>query len=689
MSSFSNTRAGVDSSKPSEAHVPEVATSSNPQAQMLLTALHNVVVPLIKAVMPDRKDSERVPVGPEADAFLAALQKYITCIIRDHSQSDNQEATKATIQTVHLEGHCQLFCMTIDTVPEKSTIKGVDNLVKNESSNVQLSKTADLPGEETFETFFARSSAGESDYLSLSVKGTVNNSNSGIHSTPLNFDPLGEVLSDLRAHVFNDMPIRLLCIQKTRAGIDSITLLDRAGIYSYLASEISDRFRSQSFRTLPHTWVPEIAVYAILSHTWLRSAPGEVTYKDWHQGAFDLSTHAGYRKLVNFCKVAMDDHEITLGWMDTVCINKESSAELDESIRSMYKWYRGAKICITYLGETTTLWNMNNDPWFTRGWTLQELLAPQRIKFYGKDWSKLTGTSSLNDKEDSEVQKRIKLATTITAKELISPATVPISRKMHWAAKRQVTRGEDAAYSLMGIFDVNMSIAYGEGAKLAFVRLLKEILSTKSDILDIFNWAGNYKTDVSALLPSSPVAYARRYSNNKLNFARAILIEPLALTHLGLRIPVLILPAAPTNYSTTTYTSIGDYYATVKIYPISIDSCLPDSYDVLDVGALSPTTADLGLNMPTRLVFAILNCRGDETNILIPKNCLAVAIVHKETTGMVTPLGYKRKVSTEEPIIFRLRNKNGMPENRQASEYDAVERSALGRHGMHFLTMYL
>ncbi|KAF8187130.1 hypothetical protein BJ912DRAFT_970184 [Pholiota molesta] len=672
MSSLSNTRAGVDFSKPSEAHVPEVATSSNAQAQMLLTALHNVVVPLIKAVMPDSKDSERVPVGPEADAFLAALQKYIACIIRDHSQSDNQEAMT---QTVHPE------------VPEKLTIKGVDNLVQDKSSDAQLSKNTYLPDEKTF---VAVSNAGESDYLLLSVKGKVNNSNSGIHSTPLNFDPLGEVLSDLRAHVFNDMPIRLLCINKTRVGIDSITLLDRAGIYSYLASEISDRFRSQSFRTLPHTWVPEIAVYAILSHTWLCSAPGEVTYEDWHQGAFDLSTHTGYRKLVNFCKVAMDDHEITLGWMDTVCINKESSAELDESIRSMYKWYRGAKICITYLGETTALWNMNNDPWFTRGWTLQELLAPQRIKFYGKDWSKLTGTSSLNDKEDSEVQKRIKLATTITAKELISPATVPISRKMHWAAKRQVTRGEDAAYSLMGIFDVNMSIAYGEGAKLAFVRLLKEILSTKSDILDIFNWAGNYKTDVSALLPSSPDAYARRYSNNKLNFARAILIEPLALTHLGLRIPVLILPAAPTNSSTTAYASIGDYYATVKIHPISIDSYLPDSYNVLDAfGVLDPTTADLGFNTPTRLVFAILNCRGDESNILIPKNCLAVAIVHKETTGMVTPLGYKRKVSTEDPIIFRLRNKNGMPENRQASEYDAVERSALGRHGMHFLTMYL
>ncbi|KAF9476768.1 hypothetical protein BDN70DRAFT_764781, partial [Pholiota conissans] len=216
--------------------------------------------------------------------------------------------------------------------------------------------------------------------------------------------------------------------------------------------------------------------YAILSHTWLRSAPGEVTYDDWYRSSFDLS-HIGYQKLVNFCRVADETYHVSLGWMDTVCIDKSSSSELDESIRSMHKWYQKAGICITYLAETSLVSEMSNDAWFTRGWTLQELLASGYIKFYGRDWTQLV-ESSTNDKKDFSIQRQIRKATEITEDELLSPSSVPISRKMQWAAKRQVTRCEDIAYSLMGIFGINMSIAYGEGAQAAFTRLVKEILSS-------------------------------------------------------------------------------------------------------------------------------------------------------------------------------------------------------------------
>ncbi|KAF9477629.1 hypothetical protein BDN70DRAFT_946478, partial [Pholiota conissans] len=176
--------------------------------------------------------------------------------------------------------------------------------------------------------------------------------------------------------------------------------------------------------------------------------------------------------------------------MDTVCIDKSSSSELDESIRSMYKWYNRSSVCITYLGETTSLSDMANDPWFTRGWTLQEPLAPEIVKFYRRDWNQLS-TECLNDKDNVGIQQCIERATFITKEELESGSiyNLPISRRMQWAAKRQVTRGEDIAYSLMGIFNISIPIAYGEGTLGAFSRLVKEIINTtKHGVLDIFNW---------------------------------------------------------------------------------------------------------------------------------------------------------------------------------------------------------
>ncbi|KAF9472274.1 hypothetical protein BDN70DRAFT_818885, partial [Pholiota conissans] len=219
----------------------------------------------------------------------------------------------------------------------------------------------------------------------------------------------------------------------------------------------------------------DVTRYAILSHTWIRSESGEITYDNWQKGTFDL-THPGFEKLVYFCRAALENHGLSLGWMDTVCIDKSSSSELDESIRSMYKWYHNSSICITYLAESSSVTDIANDSWFTRGWTLQELLAPHTLKFYDRNWNQLTSAS--NDKRHEGVLEQIKFATSITEKELTAKdmSSHLISRRMQWAAKRCVTRDEDIAYSLMGIFEISMSIAYGEGAEIAFSRLVKEII---------------------------------------------------------------------------------------------------------------------------------------------------------------------------------------------------------------------
>ncbi|KAF9475474.1 hypothetical protein BDN70DRAFT_814036, partial [Pholiota conissans] len=220
--------------------------------------------------------------------------------------------------------------------------------------------------------------------------------------------------------------------------------------------------------------------YAILSHTWLE-IESEVTYEDrtrskrWR--SIQKEGGAGYRKLFSFNKTAYNAAKVDFAWMDTVCINKDSTSELEESIRSMYRWYKLSDICIAYLGDTDLYLDMEDDRWFTRGWTLQELLAPQKIKFFNRDWNPLT--SNEDDKTAEEINIIIERAAGIDHRSLTS-FTPGIGRgvayKMAWAARRQTTRAEDIAYCLMGIFGVSFSIAYGEGAERAFLRLIEAIM---------------------------------------------------------------------------------------------------------------------------------------------------------------------------------------------------------------------
>ncbi|KAF9482051.1 hypothetical protein BDN70DRAFT_802216, partial [Pholiota conissans] len=260
----------------------------------------------------------------------------------------------------------------------------------------------------------------------------------------------------------------------------------------YPTWELSDKFSISQFPEADNL-VKNVAAYAILSHTWLRSNPGEITYSDWINQRFNFND-SGYQKLTKFCQTAFADHDISLGWMDTICINKDSSSELDESIRSMYKWYQSSKICVVYLAEALKIPEIHQDPWFIRGWTLQELLAPKVAKFYNRNWVKFEADSR-NDKpywsrnslkkftkvDSPTIMDQIQHATTISKNELLDISYMPFSRRMELAAKRKVTREEDMAYSLMGIFNVSIAIAYGEGSVRAFLRLLEAVLNSRQD----------------------------------------------------------------------------------------------------------------------------------------------------------------------------------------------------------------
>lgn len=222
----------------------------------------------------------------------------------------------------------------------------------------------------------------------------------------------------------------------------------------------------------------ELLDYAILSHTW-GDDDDEVTYKDIEENSGH--NKYGYKKLI-FCGKKARDDQLRYFWVDTCCINKDSSTDVDESLASMFRWYRNAKRCYVYLADVPgndsgsaqmlpTAWEaaFRRNRWLTRGWTLQELLAPESVVFFSPDGSKL------GDKVDLE--QHISEVTGIARAALggASLADFRISERYEWARNRQTKREEDWAYCLQGIFGVFMSAKYGEGRTHATRRLARKI----------------------------------------------------------------------------------------------------------------------------------------------------------------------------------------------------------------------
>jgi hypothetical protein len=220
-------------------------------------------------------------------------------------------------------------------------------------------------------------------------------------------------------------------------------------------------------------------IYAILSHRW-ESTDQEVTFKDMADGTG--KGKAGYRK-IQFCGEQAKKHGIQYFWVDSCCIDKSSSAELSEAINSMFRWYQNATKCYVYLSDVSadkhpqsseSQWesSFSGSQWFSRGWTLQELLAPSSVEFFSREGMRL------GDKQSLETQ--IHQITSIAVKALrgASLSQFTIDERMAWAARRKTTIEEDQAYCLLGVFDISLPLIYGEGKEKAFRRLQEEIEKT-------------------------------------------------------------------------------------------------------------------------------------------------------------------------------------------------------------------
>ncbi|KAK1758890.1 heterokaryon incompatibility protein-domain-containing protein, partial [Echria macrotheca] len=241
-----------------------------------------------------------------------------------------------------------------------------------------------------------------------------------------------------------------------------------------------------------------IPKYAILSHTWGRH---EISFQAMQ--SYGARYKRWPRKLSGLCMQAAADG-IDYVWIDTCCINKKDLVELSESINSMFTWYQKATVCYVYLadvqlesgGKTGTNWRaFRRSRWFTRGWTLQELLAPDQMKFYDSEWT-FFGTKR-------ELSAKLQAITNIPRSFILGATPVSeasVAQRFSWVASRETTRVEDMAYCLLGLFNVNMPMIYGEGEK-AFVRLQHEIMKVHRD-QSILAWGfdvddeGNLRTNL-------------------------------------------------------------------------------------------------------------------------------------------------------------------------------------------------
>lgn len=256
----------------------------------------------------------------------------------------------------------------------------------------------------------------------------------------------------------------------------------------------------------------QIPAYAILSHCW---GEEEVSLKDYLDTPEEARHGPGWKKITDCCSIARD-HGLDWAWVDTCCIDKSSTAELQEAINSMYRWYERAALCYAFLHDFDSsgmppqdgdgdasmdatnscpssgiTWSKLSDcKWFTRGWTLQELVAPSRVLFYDCKGKKFGAKTTM--------AQRISHITGIAPNYLLKDAETPLSAasvacRMSWASKRTTTRQEDLAYCLLGIFGINLPLIYGEGDN-AFTRLQETIIESTDD-QSIFAWVAEQGTN--------------------------------------------------------------------------------------------------------------------------------------------------------------------------------------------------
>ncbi|KAK4162966.1 putative vegetative incompatibility protein [Cladorrhinum sp. PSN259] len=284
--------------------------------------------------------------------------------------------------------------------------------------------------------------------------------------------------------------------------------------------------------------------YAILSHSW-GSKNDELTLQELLNPLPDTHEKVGFQKVLKTCELALSHdklNKLEYSWVDTCCIDKTSSSELAEAISSMYAWYAEAEVCYVYLsdlapipaGGSLTVETLGRCRWFYRGWTLQELIAPQKVIFFDQKWNELG-----DKKELSGIISKITGVPVAMLNHSAELSDYSVARRMSWASKRKTTRIEDTAYCLLGIFGVNMSFIYGEGMK-AFGRLQEIILRETAD-LSIFVWTDKLGEvrEFAPLLANSPSQFSE--SGDVTSVTEDTIYRDLTISSRGINLSVSLI----------------------------------------------------------------------------------------------------------------------------------------------------
>ncbi|KJA20146.1 hypothetical protein HYPSUDRAFT_830080 [Hypholoma sublateritium FD-334 SS-4] len=515
-----------------------------------------------------------------------------------------------------------------------------------------------------------------------------------------------------KQYICNEMPIRLIKLPQEE-------FLDRDGVFFYLKGKLvvsndhqdllsiiaSEMDVAEVTKTPDHTYADAKAEkyiqhssliqkffkdqtpYAVLSHTWITPPEGKVESDEKEMSFNDTETIVkenskirivsprakgpGFDKFKMFCHVSSEIYGVEFAWMDTICIDKPT--EVNESIGSMFKWYSNSSICIVHLASTMSYNNVASDPWFTRGWTLQELLVPRRVAFFAQNWSPMASYDKhdgIRRLKEHKIAKVIHKVTSIAAEELydFNPGLDRgIPSRMVWIAKRRTTRGEDIAYSVMGIFGVVFPTDYSEGKEKAFLHLLEAIMhkSIKPNTLSIFNYAGqsvSNRIHGTNILPSDPECYLAHHGplNDFVHYAP---LNPLNLGPNGLKVSlVLVFAVLDKSFSESVANGLQD-----GIPPTF--TCLQNSHAKIwaDERVVVPLLHNSAVDRAkfashNCFVFGIWNFKDKKDEITLPDICPAfllqlqvpttVSIDLIESTGNLSPAS---KVDTQNVIVLKKR----------------------------------
>ncbi|CAH0058672.1 unnamed protein product [Clonostachys solani] len=301
----------------------------------------------------------------------------------------------------------------------------------------------------------------------------------------------------------------------------------------------------------------KIPPYAILSHTW-GPKDTEVSFEDVINK--EGKGKAGYDK-IRFCGEQAQRDGLEYFWIDTCCIDKSSSAELSESLNSMFKWYRDSEACYVYLSDVSENqsqpgWELSfrNCKWFTRGWTLQELLAPAKIKFF------TSKSEYLGDKES--LGQLIHDITKIPIEAL--HGSCPLSKfatmdRCAWMNGRDTTRPEDQAYALLGIVDAYLPLMYGYGKDKAMLELHEAIYAREKQNISI--------VQVDQFLS------IHHYSDARLRIQR-LSGENLDMTKCYINLAVVRQTSENNTAPSNNETSPFDIFSRLRVHEIGRDRCV-------------------------------------------------------------------------------------------------------------------